>query len=138
MPLIYLILLFLGLPVIELFLLLKLHDLVGLAPTILIVFGTGILGAWLVRRQGISILMAIQRETAAGNLPAPQLLDGAMILIAGAFLLTPGLLTDAAGFALTVPYVRAGIRAALSKWLERRIKSGYVQVRYKGPTPFDP
>jgi UPF0716 protein FxsA len=128
MPLHYLIALFIGLPIVELALLLKLHERAGLGPTILLVLLTGIAGAALVRRQGIAILFRIQHEMTAGNLPAPQMLDGIMVLLAGALLVTPGLLTDAVGFALLVPVVRGYIRGWLRKMLEQKVRSSYIEV----------
>ena len=128
MPFSYLLTLFIGLPILELALLIRLHGVVGFMPTLLLVLLTGIVGAALVRRQGISILFKIQQEMAAGNLPAPQMMDGIMVLLAGALLVTPGLLTDIAGFALLVPFVREHIRLWLRKKLEEKTKSGYIQV----------
>lgn len=128
MPLPYIIALFIGLPVVELALLFKVHEYVGLGPTILLVLLTGITGAALVRRQGIAILFRIQRELEAGKLPAPQMIDGIMILVAGALLITPGLITDTVGFALLVPFVRETIRGWLRKKLEQKVRSSYIQV----------
>jgi UPF0716 protein FxsA len=125
MPLSYLLTLFIGLPILELALLIRLHGIAGFLPTVLL---TGIAGAALVRRQGISILFNIQQEMAAGTLPAPQMMDGIMVLLAGALLVTPGLITDLAGFALLVPYVREHIRLRLRKKFEEKINSGYIQV----------
>ncbi|MCF7848687.1 MAG: FxsA family protein [Kiritimatiellales bacterium] len=133
MPLSYLIALFIGLPVIELALLFRLHEVIGLGPTILIVILTGTVGAALVKRQGIAILLNIQTEMSNGNLPAPQLMDGVMILLAGAFLITPGVLTDLTGFLLLIPYVRKKIRFWLRKKLEEKIQSNYVNVYYHQP-----
>jgi len=128
MPLHYLIALFIGLPLVELALLFKLHGIMGLGPTILLVLLTGVIGASLVRRQGITILFKIQQEMASGNLPAPQMIDGIMVLIAGALLVTPGLITDTVGFALLVPYVRGYIRGWLRKTLEQKLRNGHIQV----------
>lgn len=133
MPLQYLIAVFIGLPVVELALLFKLHGIMGLGPTILLVLLTGVIGASLVRRQGIAILFKIQQEMAAGNLPAPQMIDGIMVLIAGALLITPGLITDTAGFALLVPYVREHIRGWLRKKMEQKLRNGYIQVNVNHP-----
>ncbi len=133
MPLHYLIALFIGLPVVELALLLKLHDLMGLGPTILLVLITGVAGAALVRRQGVAILFRIQREMAEGHLPAPQMIDGIMVLLAGALLITPGLLTDTVGFALLIPVVRAYIRTWLRKTLEHKMRNGYIKVNVNRP-----
>ena len=128
MPLHYLIALFIGMPVLELALLIRLHDAVGFWPTVLLVLTTGAAGAALVRRQGIQILFKIQQETARGNLPAPQMIDGVMILVAGALLVTPGVITDLSGFLLLIPFVRKQIRLWLRKKLEQKIRSSYIQV----------
>jgi UPF0716 protein FxsA len=128
MPLHYLIAVFIGLPIVELALLFKMHEQVGLGPTVLLVILTGVAGAALVRRQGIAILFKIQREMEAGNLPAPQMIDGIMILIAGALLVTPGLITDTIGFALLIPFIREYIRGWLRKKLEQKVRNGYIQV----------
>jgi UPF0716 protein FxsA len=136
MPLHYLIALFIGMPILELALLIKLHGAVGFGPTVLLVLATGIAGAALVRRQGIAILFKIQQETANGNLPAPQMIDGVMIVVAGALLVTPGIITDLAGFALLVPFVRERIRFWLRKKLEEKVRNGYIQVNVNRPNDF--
>ena len=128
MPLHYLIALFIGLPIVELALLFKVHERVGLGTTVLLVLLTGITGAALVRRQGVAILFRIQHEIEKGNLPAPQMIDGIMVLVAGALLITPGLITDAVGFALLVPVIREYIRGWLRKKLEHKVRSSYIQV----------
>ena len=128
MPLQYLIALFIGLPIIELVLLFELHNVVGFVPTVLLVFLTGIAGASLVRRQGLSTLLTIQKELNIGNLPAPQMMDGVMILIAGVLLVTPGIITDIVGFSLLIPVVRERIRLWLLKKLKKKMQSGYIQV----------
>ena len=136
MPLPYLIALFIGLPVVELALLFKVHGMLGLGPTILLVLLTGVVGASLVRRQGIAILFNIRQEMANGNLPAPQMIDGIMVLLAGALLITPGLITDTVGFALLVPVVRATLRGWLRKFLERKVRNGHIQVHVNRPNGF--
>ncbi|WP_372806367.1 FxsA family protein [Pontiella sp.] len=133
MPLHYLIALFIGMPVLELALLFKLHGAVGFVPTVLLVLFTGVAGAALVRRQGVNMLFKIQQEMANGNLPAPQMIDGVMILIAGALLITPGLITDVAGFSLLIPFVRERIRFWLRDKLEQKIRNGHIQVKVNRP-----
>jgi UPF0716 protein FxsA len=105
-----LLLLFTVVPLVELFLLVKLGTVVGVGPTIALVIFTGVLGAWLARQQGLGVLRRLRAELAAGRLPAGALIDGLLILVAGAVLLTPGLLTDALGFVLLVPPSRAVVR----------------------------
>ena len=136
MPLQYLIALFIGLPIVELALLFKIHEWMGFVPTVMLVLFTGIAGAALVRRQGVAMLFKIQQEMAAGNLPAPQMMDGIMILIAGTLLVTPGLLTDITGFALLVPFVRERIRFWLRDKLKAKMDSGYIQVNVNRPDDF--
>ena len=134
MPLSYLIALFIGLPIVELVLLFELHGAVGFMPTVLLVLLTGVAGAALVRRQGIAILLKIQREMSIGNVPAPQIMDGVMILLAGALLVTPGLITDVSGFLLLIPIVREHIHLWIGKMIERKIRSGYIQVNVRRET----
>ena len=128
MPMQYLIALFIGMPILELAILLKLHEVLHFWPTFLLIIITGALGITLVKRQGISILQKIQLEMGAGNLPAPQMMDGVMILIAGALLVTPGLITDIVGFSLLIPFIREQIRFWLRKKLEEKLRSGYIEV----------
>ncbi len=115
-----LLLLFTVVPLVELALLLEIGQLVGLPATLALVFGTGVLGAWLARREGLRALTRVQKETAAGRLPADALLDGLLILIAGAVLLTPGLLTDVAGFLLLIPATRQAVRRGVADRLRKR------------------
>ena len=132
MPLSYLIVLFIGLPIVELALLFELHGLVGFRSTVLIVLLTGIAGASLVRRQGLSIIGKIQHELAMGGMPAPQMLDGVMVLVAGALLVTPGLLTDLTGFLLLIPFTRSLIR----RWLKQKLEQ--TDNRHKCRLKFQP
>ena len=124
----YLIALFVGLPMAELAMLLKVHEIFHFWPTFLLVISTGVVGSVLVKWQGIAILQKIQQEMAVGNIPTPQMIDGVMILVAGAFLITPGLITDTAGFLLLIPFVRTQIRFWLRKKLEEKIRNGNIQV----------
>ena len=87
----------------------------GLPATILLVILTGAWGAYLAKSQGYSILARIQAETAAGRVPTKELIDGLLVLIGGIVLLTPGLLTDLAGFCLMLPGFRAIIRERVKK-----------------------
>jgi UPF0716 protein FxsA len=115
-----LLLLFTVVPLVELFLLVKLGTVIGIGPTVLIVICTGVLGAWLARWQGLGVLRRISDDLAAGRLPADALIDGLLIFVAGAVLLTPGLITDAFGFFLLIPPGRAVVRRTIAAWLEQR------------------
>jgi len=130
----YLLLLFVLLPLVELALLLWLAEQMGWLFTLGLVIFTGVLGASLARHQGLRCWMEVQRKLNRGELPADNLLDGLMILLAGAVLITPGVITDAAGFALLVPPVRRAIRKALA----RRLRSRMVVTSFTGRSPFPP
>lgn len=119
-----LILLFIALPFVELAILLRVDQAIGLFYTLALVVLTGVLGAALARSQGFRVLAEIQREMSLGRLPGPQILDGVMILVAGVLLITPGLITDSIGFLLLVPGVRVVIRAGLRRGLERKLQNG--------------
>ncbi|MCG6976140.1 MAG: FxsA family protein [Acidiferrobacterales bacterium] len=126
MPILFL--LFLAVPIVEIWLLIQIGSVIGVGWTILVVIGTAIAGAWLVRSQGLAILKRIQQETALGRVPTMDMLEGLMLLVAGAVLLTPGFFTDAIGFALLIPPVRAMI----SRYIVRR---GTIHMAARGHTP---
>lgn len=125
-------LLFILVPLAELALLVRLGQLLGLWPTLGVVAATGVVGAALARSQGLRAVRRIQSELSAGRMPGTALLDGAAILVGGAFLLTPGLLTDVAGFLLLLPPTRRWLRVRLRRALERRVETGDVQVFMTG------
>jgi UPF0716 protein FxsA len=127
----YLVVLFVGLPLLELWALVTLGSRIGWAPTIFLVFITGVVGAGLARSQGIQTLLAIQRDMASGIMPAPRLMDGVMILVAGAMLITPGIITDMAGFLLLVPATRQIIRNYMRIKLEKKLREGSVSFSYR-------
>lgn len=101
-----LLILFITIPILEIYLLLTIGSWIGVLPTILLIFFTAILGAFLLRLQGMSTLARVQQQADQGQLPAIELLEGLMLLIAAALLLTPGFFTDTIGFLSLVPAVR--------------------------------
>jgi UPF0716 protein FxsA len=117
----YLLLLFTLVPFVELALLLWLAQHIGLFPTIAMVLLTGVLGASLARWQGLRTLGRIQQEMATGKVPGDALVDGMLILVAGAVLLTPGVLTDACGFALLIPPIRSLLKTTVRRWFASRV-----------------
>lgn len=119
-----LLLLFTLVPLAELWLLIEIGRRIGTWPAILIVALTGFAGVLLARSQGLSILYRIRDELAQGNLPGEALVDGACILIGGALLLTPGLITDLSGFLLLLPPARRLIKTAARRYLQRKLDSG--------------
>jgi len=117
-----LLILFIAIPVIELYLFMTLGKAIGVLETLGIIVVTAILGAWLTKKQGARAMARFQQATAEGRLPHEEVLDGVMILIAGVVLLTPGFLTDAIGFSLLIPPVRAVLRKRLGKSLKDRVQ----------------
>ena len=111
---------FLVVPVVELLLFIWVQDRIGLGWTLLGIVITAIIGAGLVRRQGMAVWSRFQSELVEGGMPARQLAHGAMVLVGGALLLTPGFLTDAIGLALMVPAIREFVRRAGLRIIERR------------------
>ncbi|MDU8910918.1 FxsA family protein [Aestuariicoccus sp. MJ-SS9] len=109
---------FLAVPLIEIALFIQVGGLIGLWPTLAIVVLTAILGTWLVRSQGLMAINRLRGTFERLDDPTEPLAHGAMILIAGALLLTPGFFTDAVGFALLTPPVRV----ALFKYLRARVQ----------------
>lgn len=107
-------------PLVELVLLNQLLQRTSLFTTILVVLLTGVIGISLTRRQGIRAWRAIHEQMAQGRSPSKEILDGVMVLIAGAFLITPGLLTDCVGFSLLVPHIRRLLGRGLTKWFLSR------------------
>ncbi len=109
-------------PLVELFLLVRLTQLWGsFWLTVGIVVGTGLLGAVLARHEGTRVWRGAGERLARGEVPADGLLDGVLILLAGALLITPGLLTDGVGFLLLIPPTRALVRGAVKRRLRLRI-----------------
>ncbi len=110
---------FIIVPALELWLLLYLARFVGVAGTVFLIIATGIVGGALARQQGWNLIQQARRELEAGRIPKAGLLEAAIILVAGAFLLTPGILTDLAGFSFLVPR----IRRRLAERLELRFRN---------------
>jgi UPF0716 protein FxsA len=116
----------------ELAILVKLGTMIGFWPMLAVIFGVGALGLLLAQRQGLRTLRAIQSDLAVGRMPAPRLLDQAMIMVGGVLLILPGLLTDLAGIALVLPPTRSLVKKALAHRLTRRIRRQYPGARRPG------
>jgi UPF0716 protein FxsA len=95
-----------GIPMIEIYIMIQVGSEIGAFPTIALAILTAIVGIWLVRHQGFGLLMRVREMTDRGEVPALEVLDGALLLVAGLFLLLPGFMTDAIGFLLLVPPLR--------------------------------
>lgn len=124
--------LFVLIPLVELWLLLRVGQWLGVLPTVALVAVTGVVGAWLVRTEGVRSMARFQAQLARGELPGRVLMDGAAILLGGAFLLTPGVLTDVAGFALLLPPTRRLLQGWATARLARGLRSGRIHVTSTG------
>ncbi|MFO7764962.1 MAG: FxsA family protein [Pelovirga sp.] len=124
-----LLILFIFVPIIEIYVLIEAGRQIGALPTIALIILTGIAGAFLARSQGFQLLTRIQSDLQAGRVPAEEMFDGAMILAGGMVLLTPGFCTDLLGFILLTPVSRTYIKKWLKLWLEKKIARGEIQFR---------
>ena len=112
-------------PITEIYLLIEIGSMFGALTAVTLVILTGFLGAFLARMQGLQTLYRIQESLREGRMPSGELLDALLIVIAGLVLLTPGFLTDSAGFLLLIPTTRNFIKY----WLRRQIELRYMSNR---------
>jgi len=112
-------------PIIEIYLLIEIGSIFGPLTAVTLVILTGFLGAFLARMQGLQTLYRIQESLREGRMPSGELLDALLIAIAGLVLLTPGFLTDSAGFLLLIPATRNSIKY----WLRLQIELRYMSNR---------
>lgn len=132
-------LLFTLVPLLELYVLIQFTRWTGnIFLTLAVVVGTGVLGAYLARQQGWRAWLEIQRQLAAGRMPAEAVQDGLLILLAGALLITPGLLSDVAGISLLLPRVRQLVRRYLAaRWTVRIAGRSTTSAWSAGEKTFD-
>jgi UPF0716 protein FxsA len=119
-----LLLAFIVVPIAELYVIIQVGSAIGGWETIGLLVLDSVVGAWLVRREGFSILAKVQGSLANGELPTNSLIDGLLVLVAGALMLTPGFLTDGLGLVLLLPPSRTIVRTALKKRFAGRITVG--------------
>ena len=115
-------------PFLEISLLIEIGSYIGVFNTLIIVILTGLLGALLARHQGLKTMLKVRENLARGEMPAEHLLDAFLILLAGIVLLTPGFLTDLAGFTLLIPLTRFHFKRWLRKKFEKLITQNRVNV----------
>lgn len=118
------IMIFILVPILEVYTLIQAGSIIGLAPTIALILATGVAGAYLARTQGLELIQRIQKELAAGRMPTEELLDGALVLVGGVVLLTPGFWTDLCGFLCLLPGTRSVIKNLLRRWLDDQLRRG--------------
>ena len=112
--------LFVVVPLVELYVIVTVAQQIGAFPTLALLLTVSVFGAWLVKREGLGVMRRTQALVQAGELPAREMVDGALLLAAGSMLVVPGFVTDALGLLLVVPPVRALVRNRLIARWERR------------------
>ncbi|MEZ5246537.1 MAG: FxsA family protein [Acidimicrobiales bacterium] len=120
----FLVIAFIIVPIIEIYLIVQVDAAIGGWETLGLLVLDSVIGAWLVRREGFSILARVQGALGRGDLPTNELIDGMLVLFAGALMLTPGFLTDGLGFVLLLPPTRAVVRNVLKARFAGRISVG--------------
>ena len=128
-------LLFVVLPVVEIYVLIQIGQTIGAWWTVLLLIADGILGSWLMKREGTRAWRALREALDHGRMPARELADGALILVGGTLLLTPGFISDAAGLFLVLPFTRPVARGALTRFLTRKFLSGPGAPGFATPRP---
>ena len=119
---ILLLLALLGIPVAEIFFIIRVTRDLGIPETIGLLVAVSVAGAWLVRRSGLGVLRQIRERSARGEVPGKELVDGLLILVGGLLMLTPGFLTDAVGLLLLVPPTRLALRGLLIRRYSKRLR----------------
>lgn len=124
MPILLLFLVFIVVPIAEIYVLLQIGQLIGLALTIAVLILDSLIGASLLRSQGRAAWVRFSTALAEGRMPGREAIDGALVIFGGALLLTPGFLSDLLGVLLLIPPTRAIVRTLLLKRLEARVAAG--------------
>jgi UPF0716 protein FxsA len=133
--------LFIGVPLLEIYVLIQVGQVIGPWWTILLLVLDSILGTWLIKREGSRAWRALRQALETGRMPGQELADGALILIGGTLMLSPGFVTDAFGILLILPLTRPAARRLLSAVIGRRLLAGtfVANARHPGPgTPGSP
>lgn len=118
-----LVLLLVVVPIAELYVIIQVGHVLGVVNTLALLVLISFTGAWLMKREGLTTWRRAQRQVDAGVVPGKELVDGALIVLAGALLVAPGFITDALGLLLLLPPVRAGVRSFSRRRLQRRVYS---------------
>src|SRR3954465_15993475 len=121
MPLLLLVLVFIVLPIAELYVIIQVGGLIGAGPTIAILILDSLIGAWLWRHQGRAAWRRFNAALQEGRVPAREVLDGTLVIFGGALLITPGFITDVLGLVLLIPPTRALVRGVLTRRLAHRM-----------------
>ena len=127
-------LLFIGIPLLEIYLFIHVGGALGAFNTVALVVITAVLGVWMLRLQGLATWFRVQQQIAQGKPPAMEMIEGLMLLVCGALLLTPGFFTDTVGFLLLVPTIR---QSAARYLLQRGVGMGINGAPFQTPSQPD-
>jgi UPF0716 protein FxsA len=137
LPLILLSILFLVVPILEIFVIIQVGQAIGAWPTVLLLLFESALGAWIIRHEGRRAWRSLRGAFESGRLPSKELADAGLVLVGGTLLLTPGFITDVFGFFFVLPFTRPLARRMLSAYVAHRARRGTGRVRVirvGGPT----
>ena len=132
-----LVLLFIAVPLAELAVIIQVGQAIGALPTIAILVADSVLGSLLLRMQGRTAWRRFRAAMAEGRVPAREVLDGALVIFGGAFLITPGFITDILGGVLLIPPTRAVVRGILARRLANRMIVSAGRARTRPPSDYD-
>ncbi|MBT9142949.1 MAG: hypothetical protein DDT29_01348 [Dehalococcoidia bacterium] len=118
-------------PLIELYLLIELGRRIGAGPTIILVLATGFFGVILAKAQGFFVLRSMAQTLRNGQLPGDELIDGVLVLLGAALLLTPGLISDTTGFIFLLPMTRKRVRKLLIRKLKKALDEGTLRIFWR-------
>lgn len=134
---IFLLIAFIGMPIIEIAVFINVGGQIGLWPTLAIVVATAIAGTWLLRYQGLATLARVQESLARQEFPIEEVFDGLCLLFAGALLLTPGFVTDTIGLSLFMPPIRRLLQRLMRRWLANSANAAFFvngeNISRRGP-----
>jgi UPF0716 protein FxsA len=129
MPLWALILIFIAVPIAELYVIYLVGDAIGVWQTLLLLAADSVLGSLLLRSQGRSVWNRFNEALSAGRVPRREVMDGVLVIFGGAFLITPGFLTDVLGLVLLIPPTRSVIRRRVERRIGQRVEVGTRRER---------
>jgi UPF0716 protein FxsA len=130
--LLILILLLIAIPIAELYVIVQVAQELGVLNTIALLIVISVVGAWLVKREGLGVLMRVQGQLAEGRTPTKELVDGFILIVAGALMFAPGFLSDVVGILLILPPTRAVVRGLVLRSFRKRVATGRMGVWTNG------
>jgi UPF0716 protein FxsA len=128
-------LLFIGLPLLELYILIKIGSYLGAFLTIALIIFTGIVGLLLARLEGLRTLRQIRQNLSQGIVPAEEMVDSVLIFVGGILFVIPGVITDIAALVLLIPFTRTIFKRWLRRRFDRAVERGNVRLQYQGKNP---